>query len=206
MEAIFLHGLGQTPTSWRVVTKKLGIQATCPDLSVLSSEKSLTYGRLYRAFTEVCNATVGQIDLCGLSLGGVLALHYALEHPDKVHSLVLIAAQYRMPRGTLRLQNILFRLMPKEIFAQTGFSRENMISLCASMTQLDLSGSLSGISCPVLVVCGEEDAANLKASKELAARIPSSRLEIVPGAGHEVNLNAPEKLADLLQAFYQTAR
>lgn len=135
----------------------------------------------------------------------MLALNYAMEHPESVQSLVLIAAQYRMPKRTLRLQNILFRLMPKGMFSQTGFSKEDMISLCASMTDLDFSGSLSKIRCPVLVVCGEKDAANLRASKELAALIPSARLEIIPGSGHEINLDAPEKLSELLRDFYQTA-
>ncbi|MCI6227601.1 MAG: alpha/beta hydrolase [Clostridiales bacterium] len=40
-------------------------------------------------------------------------------------------------------------------------------------------------------------------SEELAEHIPSARLEIVPGAGHEVNLEMPERLAELLQDFYQ---
>lgn len=202
MEHIFLHGLGQSPESWNGVLEQLDTHANCPDLSTLSSATPLTYSGLYRGFSEKCDTTEGKIHLCGLSLGGVLALNYALEHPDKVYSLVLIAAQFRMPKRTLRLQNGLFRLMPKRMFAQTGFSKADMISLCASMTELDFSGSLPKIHCPVLIICGEKDTANLRASKELTERIPSARLEIVPGAGHEVNLETPERLAELLQAFY----
>ena len=204
MEHIFLHGLGQTPESWDEVTKKLNIKdIRCPNLSALSSVNPLTYAGLYRAFAEKCDAAEGKIHLCGLSLGGVLALNYGLEHPDRVQSLVLIAAQYRMPKRTLRIQNGLFRLIPKRMFPQTGLSKEDMISLCASMTELDFSDRLSRIHCPVLVICGEKDAANLRASKELAVRLPSAQLKIIPCSGHSVNLDQPGKLAELLQAFYQ---
>ena len=204
MEHIFLHGLGRTPESWNRVLEKLGIKnADCPNLPAFAAGKPVTYAGLYRALTDEFDAAEGKINLCGLSLGGVLALNYTLEHPDKVRSLVLIAAQYRMPKRTLRLQNSLFRLMPKGMFAQTGFSKEDMISLCASMTELDFSSALSGISCPTLVICGEKDAANRRASEELAEHIPSARLGTVPGSGHEVNLDAAEQLAELLQAFYK---
>ena len=166
MEHIFLHGLGRTPESWNRVLEKLGIKnADCPNLPAFAACKPVTYAGLYRALTDEFDAAEGKINLCGLSLGGVLALNYTLEHPDKVRSLVLIAAQYRMPKRTLRLQNSLFRLMPKGMFAQIGFSKEDMISLCASMTELDFSSALSGISCPTLVICGEKDAANRRASK-----------------------------------------
>lgn len=205
MEHIFLHGLGQTPESWNRILEQLGTHANCPDLSRLSSAKPLTYSDLYRAFSEKCDTAKGEIHLCGLSLGGVLALHYTLEHPDKVRSLVLIAAQYCMPKAALRLQNALFHLMPEGMFAQTGFSKADMISLCASMTDMDFSGSLPKIRCPVLVVCGKRDRTNLRAAKELSERIPSARLDIIPGSGHEVNRDAPEKLAGCLQHFYQTA-
>lgn len=204
MEHIFLHGLGQAPESWNRVLEKLGIKnADCPNLPAFAAGKPVTYAGLYRALTDEFDAAEGKINLCGLSLGGVLALNYTLEHPDKVRTLVLIAAQYRMPKRTLRLQNSLFRLMPKGMFAQTGFSKEDMISLCASMTELDFSGALSGISCPTLVVCGQKDTANLKAARQLAKQIPGAGLKIIPDAGHEINTNAPEEFAGLLCAFYK---
>ena len=60
--------------------------------------KKATYRELYAAFSEECDKEVEEIVLCGLSLGAVLALHYAIDHPDKVKALVLIAAQYKMPK------------------------------------------------------------------------------------------------------------
>lgn len=46
----------------------------------------------------MCDKFDEPIDWCGLSLGGVLALNYAIERPDKVKSLVLIATPYMIPK------------------------------------------------------------------------------------------------------------
>ena len=48
-----------------------------------------------------CDKENEEIVLCGLSLGAVLTLNYAIDHPDKVKALVLIAAQYKMPKKLL---------------------------------------------------------------------------------------------------------
>lgn len=204
MLRIFLHGLGQTPASWEKTIAGLNDpeRSLCPNLAELLRGKEATYENLYEAFSEVCERVEDKIDLCGLSLGGVLALHYAIDHPEKVNSLALIAVQYKMPVQLLRLQNFLFRFMPKSSFQQIGFGKREFMALCETMMALDFSPSLGKVSCPVLVICGEKDSANQKAALELAGALENGRLEIVPGAGHEVNVEAPEKLAELLRGFW----
>ena len=74
------------------------------------------------------------------------------------------------------------------------------------MAELDFSASLNRVSCPVLIVCGENDKANKKASIELAKILQHSQFEEIPETGHEVNLESPQKLASLLQGFYTSIR
>lgn len=204
MQTIFVHGLGQTPASWENLITRLGPDArgVCPDLAGLCRGKQADYQTLCQGFAEVCSQFDGPVDLCGLSLGGVLALNYAIEHPDKVNSLVLIAAQYKMPKGLLKFQNMLFHFMPNSMFQQTGFGKKEFLRLCRTMTELDFSGAVQNISCPALVVCGERDSANKKASAELAGLLQNADLQIIPGSGHEVNAEAPDRLAEALGAFY----
>lgn len=154
--------------------------------------------------SDLCYEIKEPINLCGLSLGGVMALNYAVEHQEKVNSLVLIAAQYKMPENLLRFQNIIFRFMPQFMFKQMGFGKADFIKLCKTMMELDFSSSLKNISCPVLVVCGEKDKANKKAATELADIIENARLHIIKGSEHEVNIDAPDKLAELLDNFYES--
>ena len=96
----------------------------CPNLPDLVHSKEVTYDNLYAAFSDYCNQYDEPIDLCGLSLGGVLALNYAIQYPKKVRSLVLIATQYKMPKKLLKFQNLLFRFMPKSMFQQMGFRKD----------------------------------------------------------------------------------
>lgn len=204
MQQIYVHGLGQTPASWEKIIMRLKSSeySVCPDLTVICRNGKVTYKNLYEGFSKICDSFHEKIDLCGLSLGGVLALNYAVEHPENVNSLVLIAAQYKMPKGLLRFQNILFQLMPKSMFQQTGFGKKEFIQLCQTMMELDFSHSIQKITCPTLVVCGERDSANKKASVELAGFLKDAELQIISGAGHEVNIEAPERLAEVLRAFY----
>lgn len=205
MKQVYVHGLGQTPASWDQVLQRLGkrTDCVCPDLTKMTSAEETTYPNLYRAFARLCDTLDGPLDLCGLSLGGVLSLHYAAEHPDRVHALVLIAPQYKMPKTLLRIQNTLFRILPTAAFPATGFTKEQFLQLCSSMTDLDFRRTLPAITCPVLVVCGSRDHVNQKACIALSKLLPRAKLEIAARAGHEVNLEAPEQLAALLYYFYE---
>ena len=80
MKYIYLHGLGQNAASWNKVigAAKAPELSVCPDLAEMVKGKAATYSSLYSAFSEMCNAENEDIILCGLSLGGVLALNYAI--------------------------------------------------------------------------------------------------------------------------------
>ena len=162
-----------------------------------------SYQNLYAAFSRQCQQTAGKVTLCGLSLGAVLALNYAIDHPEKVKALVLIATQYKMPKALLALQNVMFHFMKESAFQQTGFQKANFVSLCKTTGKQNFSQSVKTLRCPTLLVCGEQDSANQKASKALAAILPNAEFKEIPGAGHEVNTQSPDRLAAVLQEFYQ---
>lgn len=187
MQYIFIHGLGQSSSSWNDTLMHLekNDQVICLDLSLFLKEDEATY-----------------VNLCGLSLGAVLALTYTINNPEKVKSLVLIAGQYKMPKVLLKLQNVIFRCIPKNAFTNMGIKKNDVIRLTNSMTNLNFSDNLEDISCPVLVLCGEKDTANKTASKKLAESIKQAHLQFVKAAKHEVNVDAPEALAKLLNNFY----
>lgn len=204
MRDILIHGLGQTAASWDGV-RAHGAEraAACPELSALFQNGEYTFESLYRGFSDYCGQFRGPLNLCGLSLGGVLALRYAIDHPHNVRALALIGAQYRTPRGLLRFQNGVFRLLPERAFQGMGLGKAEMLRLMGSMLDVDLGGRLGEIACPVLVLCGERDRANRRAAEELAGEIAGAELRLIEGAGHEVNTAAPAALAGALNDFFQ---
>jgi len=203
MKNIFIHGLGQKPSSWDKVVATMGSHSDvfCPDLTKFLCGKEADYTNLYQAFSEYCTELEGPLNLCGLSLGGILALQYVIENPQKVNSIVLIGTQYVMPKGLLKFQNMIFHIMPKKVFRETGFGKKEFISLSKSMMDLDFREALNEIQCPVLIVCGEKDSANKRASIEMRKIIPFSRLVLFKDVGHEVNIDAPEKLGEVIRRF-----
>ncbi len=200
---VFLHGLGQEPSAWKPVLEALGDEAVlCPDLTGLMAGREMAYAPLYRALCDMLDAQQGTLDLCGLSLGAVLAMHYAIEHPKRVRRLALIAPQVKPPRAALALQGAVFRLMPERAFAQTGLGKWDCIRLCGTMARLDFTDRLSEMACKTLVICGERDRVNRSAARRAAAGIRDAALHLLPGAGHEVNREAPQALAALLASFW----
>lgn len=210
MSVIFIHGLGQTPSSWDGTIEAMQTEsreaAFCPDLKELLGGREAVYDGLYQAFAAYCGKFARPVHLCGISLGGILALQYAIENPEKVSSLVLIGTQYVMPKGLLRFQNMIFRIMPDKMFQETGFGKKEFIGLSKSMMDLDFREKLGGIECPVLLVCGEKDSANKRASVEMRQRIPGAKLRWIEPAGHEVNVDAPGRLGKLLCRFWENSR
>ena len=203
MTTVFLHGLGQTGASWNEAIALLPNEnvCLCPNLSELLVGKQATFQNLYAGFESYCDRISGTFCLCGLSLGGVLALQYAANHPQRLNSLILMGAQYRSPKLLPAIQNLIFRFMKKSNFQKLGFGKDDFIRLCATTGQVNLTAALSGIPCHTLVLCGENDSPNKKAALGLSRGIPGSKLEFIPQAGHELNKDCPEKLTDILQKF-----
>ena len=206
MKYLYLHGLGQKPDSWNRVIKETKVSKSSVSLSLsdMLEGKSATYKELYLAFSSECDKENDGIALCGLSLGAVLALNYAIDHPDKVKALILIAAQYKMPKKLLKIQNMLFHLMLNSAFTKMRLKKADVISLCGTMAELDFSDSLHKVSCPVLIVCGEKDKASIKTSKELCHYLNNSCFHELMKTGHEANIESPEELAIVLQRFYDS--
>lgn len=203
MKSILLHGLGQRSSSWRSVINEMDNRSDilCPELSEWLHNAEPCYSNLYRALEDYCARFDEPLNICGLSLGGILALNYAIDHSEKIHSLVLIATQVSMPRKLLKFQNMIFRLMPASIFQRMGFDKKSVIMLCNSMTKLDFRQDLKNINCRTLIVCGEKDNANKKASLKLKEQIKDAKIVMISNAGHEVNVDAPIELRKCLSAF-----
>ncbi len=205
MKNIFIHGLGQTPASWeKTIAAMTSVEdCLCPDLTQVLYGKEAVYANLYQAFSTYCTELQNPVNLCGLSLGGILALQYTIKNPEKINSLVLIGTQYMMPKRLLKFQNMVFHVMPDKAFQETGFGKQEFISLSKSMMDLDFSEALQEIECPVLLVCGKKDSANKRAAIEMKQRIPCAKLKLIESAGHEVNVDASEELGKLLDGFWK---
>lgn len=197
MKIVFLHGLGQRAADWEQVASPFP-NMDCPELFEIVGEK-LNYSAILSSLEERYEYEKEPLCLCGLSLGGMLALDYALRHGDRVAAMVLLGARDRTPRLLMDIQDLLFRCMSDKAFASMGMKKEQVRDLTRSMKNLDFTDRLSTIHCPVTVACGEKDHPNLAAARRLAKYLPNARLYVVPRAGHELNADAPDTVAEIVR-------
>ena len=201
---IFVHGSGHKATSWEKTISYMtnNEDIVCPNLSSILEGKEASYENLYSSFVKYCNEFDGQIHLCGLSLGGILALNFALDFPQKVKTLILIGTPYKVPKVAFSFQNIIFRFLPKSIFETMAFDKKNTFALGDTMKNLDFSDRVKNIKCPTLILCGKKDSANMKSADYLSQSIRSAELKIIENTGHVVNEENPKALADILNEYY----
>lgn len=112
---VLLHGAGADcpRLSWKLVARELGrhVRVVAPDLPGHGGTPALpepTTDAYLAWLVEWAEASgVGRATWAGLSLGGALALGYALRYPERVDRLVLVASYGLSPRvpyhGLLRL-------------------------------------------------------------------------------------------------------
>ncbi|MEE0776711.1 MAG: alpha/beta hydrolase [Bacillota bacterium] len=203
MKNIVCHGLGETPKQWESVLRQIPTKVECPELFNFVQEKVFTYQKLYKAFERYCDSESELLNLCGLSLGGVLALNYASCHSEKVRSLVLIGTPYKIPRLAFAFQDVLFHLMPQKTFLSMGLTKSNAIHLMRSMLGLDIPHMASLVMCKTLIICGEKDKTNIQSADSMHHVIKQSQFKMIKGAGHQVNVEKTIELSKLIETFWK---
>jgi pimeloyl-ACP methyl ester carboxylesterase len=60
---------------------------------------------------------------------------------------------------------------------------------------------LSSVTCPTLILHGEDDVVPVSLAERIAATMPRARLEILPNAGHRPDIRSPEIVNPVLMEF-----
>lgn len=80
----------------------------------------------------------------------------------------------------------------------TGLARAGFLT---AMSGMDLQAGLAAIDVPTTVFVGTRDRLTPpRLAQALADSIPGARLEVLPGAGHMLPLEAPDQIADAISA------
>jgi len=182
-------------------------------------------------------------DLLGHSMGGMVAMRFALAHPDRVLSLVLmdtVARPFRFippallepavaltrSQGMAALAKILRagRGVPRPaaaVAAEEAMGSDRWWSrIEAKLLNMDpaayegLGGAnhdgvvdrLGEITCPTLVMVGEQDVVFLGLADELEAGIADARRMTIPDAAHSPQLENPEAWLAAIREHLTRAR
>lgn len=169
---------------------------------------------------------VERASLVGLGFGGWIAAEMAALAPRDFHRLVLVGAMgLKPPEGEIKDQAIVSYID----YAKAGFhdpaafariygevSTDQLVAwdLCREMSfriawkpymySQTLPYLLGGVRAPALLVWGDDDQVVPRSAGERYQRaLREARLEIVPAAGHCVEMEQPEALARLVLPFIE---
>lgn len=231
---VMLHGLGSLGADWmlQIPFFSNNYDVITPDLRGHGrSSKRVTYdiSSLALDISDLLDALgMPAAHIVGLSLGSFVALQLALDKPQKVLSLTLVAACSRISNlgfWRLTLRSILIRCLPMhivaKIVARTCFPGKNQLefrkvcevrigrnskydykALFEAIRRFDVYERLKEITCPVLIVAGAHDSLTpITEAKKIQEMIPQSHLEVIPDAGHVPPIEEALKFNQILNGF-----
>ncbi|WP_242098606.1 3-oxoadipate enol-lactonase [Sphingomonas sp. CROZ-RG-20F-R02-07] len=175
-------------------------------------------------------AGIARAAVAGVSLGGMIAMQMALDHPDRVAALALVCTSATMDAGAWQQRIATVRRdgtaaiadLAMGRFLSPGFTathpevaaalRRGLIAMAddgyagagAAIRDMALIDRLPGLALPVLLVVGDRDTSTPFAGhgEHIAAAIPHTRV-VHLDAAHLAPVEAPAALAAQLIAFLQ---
>jgi pimeloyl-ACP methyl ester carboxylesterase len=232
---VFIHGFRNTSESWHPVRSRIesaGLVACYLDLPGCGASSTPptwrqctveAYADCVHRFCQLLG--LNDIVLVGHSLGGAIALTVALEHPELLAGLVLIAPAPAGGLGYLSEEQIasLIDPSPKELeaLARAAFHRqppeaefEHLLAVVRSASSqhvkgaiesqrtLQLTDRLGEIRTPTLVVGGDRDRhVPIRHTLLTAAAIRRCGVQIFHEVGHAPFFEVPDEFTTLVAHF-----
>jgi pimeloyl-ACP methyl ester carboxylesterase len=227
-KVLFIHGAGGNTELWYFQKRYLSKSMEVILVDLPGHGKS--GGDPYTSVDDYCEAVYRLMDaegidkaiIAGQSMGGAIALSFALAHPERLSGLILLGTGAKLKvfpeilQGILKnkreaVNKIMEFAFSKKTSAQilrSGFAAmmKNTKKVihgdfysCQSFNVMD---SLDRIGVPTLVVCGKDDFLTPpKFSEFLNKGIKNSRLVLIEDAGHMLMIEKPVETNRAIEDF-----
>ena len=217
---VFLHGVGSDKSVWRPQLEYFGesrrtIAFDYPGYGESDAIGDATRDDYAAAVLAALDALgIDEAHVCGLSLGGVVAIAMHSAAPDRFASLIIADSFAVHPQGQAIYERSMAASVDMRGLAEARIGA--LMALADSATRAEVVETMAridpeayrigaravwladqgdraaAIRSPTLVICGNEDAITPPSlSAALAILIPNSRLRIINGASHLANLDNP---------------
>lgn len=232
---VFLHGVGSDKSVWRPQLEHFGrerrsISFDYPGYGDSEPAPAATTRDDYASAILLAMRALGieKAHICGLSLGGVVAI--AMHHAAETHcaSLILADTFAAHPEGqaiydrSIAASGDLRALAEARVDVLLAQPAEPQVrsEVVETMARIDPSayrigaeavwladqiGRAREVSVPTLVLCGSEDKVTPPAlSEDLSHLIPGARMALLAGAGHIANLEKADDFNRAVEEFIRS--
>ncbi|MFN8490991.1 MAG: alpha/beta hydrolase [Caldilineaceae bacterium] len=224
---VLIHGAGGNHLYWPPQLRRLpGVSVYAPDLpghgrsAGQGCERIVDYREWLCTFADALR--LPPFVLAGHSMGGAIALDFALAYPERLMGLGLVGANSRLRVAPAILQGIqndfsattetliqwMYGSTVTPAQRRTYLQRLREVSpdlLYADFSAcdaFDVSARVGEIKLPTLIIGGQEDKMTpVKYSERLHEQIRQSELHLVAQAGHMMMLEQPAVVTALFAAF-----
>jgi pimeloyl-ACP methyl ester carboxylesterase len=161
----------------------------------------------------------GDLLAVGASLGGYVAFAMARAAPDRVKALLAAGARATAdpPERRAAREEMIRVVLAEGIegwnrdFAPPGPADRTIDELVRGIEALrdrrDATDVVASFSGPLTVVVGDRDEIlPVDEARQIAESAPDARFEVVEGAGHVVNVDAPERFNGIMLELLSRAR
>jgi pimeloyl-ACP methyl ester carboxylesterase len=132
-----------------------------------------------------------RFDLVTMSMGGVLGLRIALEHPERLRRLILMATSGGVDVAALGGVDWRDNLRKQQPDSPTWFTDD----------RTDVTPRLGRVPHPTLLIYGDADPiAPPDVGRLLQRNLPDARLEVLAGATHDLEIEQPVTIAAMIEA------
>ena len=242
---ILLHGNYASSRWWTPQLDRLpeSVQAYAPDLRGCGGNEArtqfkqrpsrLTLNDLVDDLAQFVTALhLTNFLLVGHSLGGVIAIEYALAHQDMLRGLVLVdtappeglslAASLARPLavslgfGNRMLMQRALRLvglprrgqLARDLVSDALSTDPNQyVAFSEALKGWNVEAALPSLRVPTLLIWGQNDQIMPgHIGKRYLDLLPRAQMVVIPGAGHSPQVEQPDEFAAVLQDFWPGAR
>lgn len=204
---VLLPSIGSGPDMWNLDAFTRHFHVVAPELpgfGGFSGRGPFRFDDAASFVADLIGTDRGPAFVCGMSLGGMVALQLAVDHPDRVRGLVLASVTARPAPAAYRLRTAVMHATPTRRLTRPGYPRAALMAGWREVGTADFRPLLVRVAAPTLVLSGGRDPAGVRAGKALAFGIPGASFRVLPRAGHLLHEPDPAEFASTVTDFCNT--